>query len=308
MPEDLTITNEETTEEIADNSEVIENDEPVQADNSETEQETKEPETKEEVVNEQPKGKFNTIEEATRGYAELEKKLGQQSNELGELRRYKQEQENAIKAQKEKEAQENGFETVQEYVDHKAVAEHIASAYKKHLSECDYPEEMEALLNQYKANPTDELLETIEAEFPLSTVKNIAVGVDLFKGELQQKAQEAQIEELTQSAKEYLSENVNKYKEEFKNPAFAVLYGEAFKALGCSLDTDLFVNMLNEFAKEVIKADGFRKEVAKENTDATDEIAGLSLGNSAKQSDSLSEKLLTDMTQEELEQYLTKHK
>ena len=168
--------------------------------------------------------------------------------------------------------------------------------------------EMEALLNQYKANPTDELLETIEAEFPLSTVKNIAVGVDLFKGELQQKAQEAQIEELTQSAREYLSENVAKYKEEFKNPAFAVLYGEAFKALGCSLDTDLFVNMLNEFAKEVIKADGFRKEVAKENTDATDEIAGLSLGNSAKQSDSSSEKLLTDMTQEELEQYLTKHK
>ena len=43
MPEDLTITNEETTEEIADNSEVIENDEPVEADNSETEQETEEP-------------------------------------------------------------------------------------------------------------------------------------------------------------------------------------------------------------------------------------------------------------------------
>lgn len=308
MPEDLTITNEEATEEIADNSEVIENEEPSNDDNSEVEQENQEPEEKEEVVNEQPKGKFNTIEEAARGYAELEKKLGQQSNELGELRKYKQQQEDAIRAQKQKEAQENGFETVQEYVDHKAVAEHIASAYKKHLSECDYPEEMEALLNQYKANPTDELLETIEAEFPLSTVKNIAVGVDLFKGELQQKAQEAQIEELTQSAKEYLSENVAKYKEEFKNPAFAVLYGEAFKALGCSLDTDLFVNMLNEFAKEVIKADGFRKEVAKENTDATDEIAGLSLGNSAKQSDSSSEKLLTDMTQEELEQYLTKHK
>lgn len=307
MSEDLI---QEATEEITDNSEEVINEEPEETDNSQADN-IEEPENQEvDEKEEQPKSKFNTIEEATKSYSELEKKLGQQSNELGELRKIKEvyeKQQADLEAQKLQEAKKKGFNSIQEFTNHKEEVLFVADKYYQHISECDYPDEMVELLEQYKVNPTNELLATIKSEFPLDTVEEIAGDLREFRGQLQHNIEAQQIEQITQSAREYLQKNVEKYPEEFKNPAFNELYGEAFKAIGCNLDTDKFVGLMREFAKEAIKAEGFKKDVVKENSDATDEIAGLSLGNPAKQSN-ISDKLLTDMTQEELEQYFDKHK
>ena len=68
--------------------------------------------------NGQKNPKFKTYEDALAGYAELEKKLGEQSNELGELRKQAEvakELQKQIDAQKLQEAQSKGFDSVEEF-------------------------------------------------------------------------------------------------------------------------------------------------------------------------------------------------
>ena len=299
---------EQTTESIeTDNSEIIEETETVEeTDNSETD-DTQEPEQKEEVEEEQQQGQFKSLEDATKSYQELQKLNGRQATELGELRKIKEaydKQQAEINAQKLQEAQNKGFETVVAYENNQELTKFQVNEYSKHLNEVDYPDEMKNLLAQYLVNPSAELLDTIEAEFPISVVKDIAGKSELYKGQLQQKESEALAVQLEESARNYLNANVNKYQEDFKNPAFQELYGEAFKALGCDLDSEKFVRLVRNFADSVIKANGIKTGIENENKSATDEIAGLSVGNAQS---SNGEKLLTDMSPDELKQYLRKN-
>lgn len=297
---ELNSSNEET-----ENSENVENQEPeVNSDNSE--ENTQEPETKED---EQQKSKFNSVEEATKSYTELEKKLGQQSNELGELRKIK---ELYNKAQEEKQAQElqqaksKGFETVEQYQQNQAEVDYVVSEYKKHINEVDFPDEIAKLLDQYQLNPTNELLDTIEAEFPLPTVKKIAGSSELYKGQLQQQQNEALTKQLEASARNYLETTVPKYEQEFKSKAFQELFGLAFKAYGVNLQADKLVDIMHRFAEEVTKENAFIKSVETENKEATDEIAGLSNGGS-RAKDSSSNINLADLSEDELDKMLDKY-
>jgi hypothetical protein len=273
-----------------DNSEVVDNHEPL----GETEEESQDENSGKTVDDQEPandssetakqQGKFNSLDDANKSYSELEKKLGQQSNELGELRKAAEEAQKLreqIANMQLAEAQTKGFDNVQSYQNHKEVAKFIANEYEQHIKECEFPDEMRNLLNEYKANPTDELLETIESQFSVETIKNVAGKNAVFQGQLQEKENEALHEQVKQSAKQYLDENVNKYADEFKNPAFAALYGEAFRAYGCDLDTDKFVELMKQYATAVLKADGIERSITNENSSATDEIAGLTSGGNA---------------------------
>lgn len=63
------------------------------------------------------KSKFSTLEEAVKSYSELEKKLGQQSNELGELRRKAQEADE-IRAKQLDFIKSYGFNSIEEFENH----------------------------------------------------------------------------------------------------------------------------------------------------------------------------------------------
>ena len=260
------------SDEQTDNSEIEENDEPSNDDNSQDDD--KEPESKEETDAE--KSRFASIEEATKAHAELQKKLGLQSNELGELRKKVAAAEEREASKKLQEAQSKGFETVNEYENSKEVATFTADRYAEHINECEFPDEMNKLLEEYRKDPNDELLEAIESQFSLGTIKKVAGKTEHFKGELQARDNEALMKEIKDSAANYLNENVSKHQELFKNPAFAALYGEAFRAYGCDLDTDKFVELMVNFAETVKKAEAIKKGINDENDDETSEIAGVS--------------------------------
>lgn len=289
---------------LTDNSEDFNKQEPTNnVDNSDDISENQqEPEN-----NQQDGSKFKTIEDATKSYAELEKKLGEQSNELGELRKKAEladKLQKQIQEQELKKANEKGFDTIEQYQNNKELVNFEANLYRKHLQECEFPDEMERLLAEYVKNPSDEIRNTIETEFPIDTLKQVAGEVAIFKGQLQQKANEALEQEVFNSAKEYLDTYVNKYSNDFKNPAFAALYGEAFRALGCNLQTDKFVSLLKAYGNSILQAAGIKKAVNSENSQATDEIAGLT--NIADVSSN--EKNILEMSEDEIRRELKKYR
>lgn len=300
----------ENTDIQTDNSEIIDNHEPLGNDDNSEENNDQEPVNDENgeaanAENQQPAGKFNNLDDANKSYSELEKKLGQQSNELGELRKQAEEAaklKEQIANMQLAEAQKKGFQDVQSYQNHKEVANFVANEYAKHIKECEFPEEMVNLLDEYRKNPTDDLLETIESQFSVEVLKDVAGKNAIFKGQLQAKEQEALENEVKQSAKSYLDENVNKYASEFNNPAFAALYGEAFRAYGCDLDTDKFVTLMRDYAKSIIAANGIVNGINQENQAATDEIAGLTMGNNAAKSSN--GKSLLQMSEQDLNKRL----
>lgn len=257
----------------ADNSELDNEQEPSNDDNSDDIE--NEPESDDE--SDAGTSRFANIEEATKAHAELQKKLGLQSNELGELRKQVAETEKLrqqIQDMQLQEANDKGFDSIYEYNNSKALANFTADKYAEHINECDFPDEMKKLLEAYRNEPTEELLDAIESQFSLKTIKDVSGDTKLFKNQ----QNEVFAQEIRESAKTYLRENVGKYKDEFNNPAFAALYGEAFRAYGCDLNTDKFVQLMRSYANEVLKANAIKLGIDKENFEDTDEIAGLSTG------------------------------
>ena len=228
-------------------------------------------------------GRFSTLEAANKSYAELEKKLGQQSNELGELRKKAILADNLQKKLDEqnlKVANEKGFSSVEEYQNSQEIVNLEADIYSQYINECEYPAEIKRLIEEYRNSHNKEVLELIEGQLSVETLKEIAAQIALGKGELQVKQKEALDKQIYDSAKEYLRINVTKYSDEFQNPAFSELYSEAFKALGCDLDTDRFVTLLRNYGQTLIAARKMNTDIDNENSAATDEIAGISGGKS----------------------------
>lgn len=223
-------------------------------------------------------GKFKSQDELLKAYTELEKLHGQQSNELGDLRKKAEladKLQEQIDSKKLEEANRNGFETVKDYENHKEMARFEANAYRQHIRECDYPDEMENLLQELEKNPTKELRDAIKSQFSLETIENVAGEKKLFEGQLAQKEQQALYEQMEASARGYLDETVPKYAKEFENPAFGQIFGEAFKALGCDLKTDVLVDLLHKYVEYANKTENIKSEISKENSNATDAIAGV---------------------------------
>lgn len=277
----------ETTENL-DNSNVV-SEEPAAengAENTETPESTAD-NSEEQKQEPELLGKFKTQEELIKAYSELEKLHGQQSNELGDLRKKAEladKLQEQINSQKLAEANNKGFETVKEYENHKELNKFVADAYRKHLDECEFPDEMANLLNELEKSSKNskELIETIESQFSLDTIKSVAIGKDKFNGQLEEKELQAQKDEIINSAKNYLNETVNKHLKEFENPAFNKIFGEAFLAYGETLQTDKLINLLHEYVDYVNKANGIESSIYKQNSEATDEIIGASNTGSGK--------------------------
>lgn len=296
-------------QDVSDNSDVTNQEPSNNDDNSNEDLNNGEPDKNTEADGGEQESRFKTIEDATKSFNELHKKYGEQSNEIGELRKkaeLAEKLQQEIDAKKLQTAKDNGFDTVQEFENNQEVVRYEADEYAKYVNECDYPDEMVRMLAEYRNNPTEELRRAIEAEFPVDTLKKVAGNVAILKGQLQQKQNEALEEEVYNSAREYLDKNVNEYSEKFKNPAFAALYGEAFRAYGCELDTKKFIELMDNFANSVIKAAGIKNGIALENSSATDEIAGLTNTNNTLPQ--AQEKNILEMSEEEVRKELKKYK
>ena len=307
------------TTDISDNSENITAQEPDNSDNSfddvqepevniEETQEEKTVDSNPQENQQQPQSKFKSLEEAIAAHSELEKKLGENSRELGELRKQKNEYDK-FREEQLKIVQNYGFNSLEEFGEYQLDLQHErelaafeADEYLKYVNECQEPAEMRDVLLKYRQNPSKELLEFIEAEFPVNIIKNVAGKLELAKGQLQNQKLEAQKNKSINSAREYLITNVDKYSENFKNPAFVDLYAEAFKKFGPDLDTDKFVNLLKKYTDSVVKSINLQKSINKEEQDATNEIAGLSIG----QAQNYQDKPLNDLSDKELESYIKK--
>lgn len=123
---------------------------------------------------------------------------------------------------------------------------------------------------------------------------------------LQQIAEKKQEEDARQSAKEeYINSYLAKYDNEnyFQNDAFKKLYSAAFDALGTDLDTDGFVQKLEEYVLSRILLKEQLKNAQDENKNATDSL------NFSKGETKPNEKKLRfqDIPQNELEKYIAKY-
>lgn len=285
---------------------VVDNSEPVNTDNSDK-QPQQEPTNEPTNNQDQQKPKFTTFEESLKGYDELEKRLGQQSNELGQLRKQ-------VKKYQQKElelANKNGFETVEDYNNYQLdrqdelyLANTIADEYQKRLSQCNYPEDVEKMLNDYRLNPSDELLSEIESEFPVQEVKKLAILETQLKGQLEDKKNQALTEETKLKLEGFLNPIVEANIERFKNPAFAKLFGEGVLAYGTNLDVDRYISLIDDYAKSINVANSIKKGIDNDNKSATDEIAGLSFNNNSN--NNVSNKSIDEMSDAELEKLISK--
>lgn len=282
-----------------DNSMEIETQEPENApdntDNADTDNSQNEVNDKEPAETD---GQFKDLEAANKAYAELRKLNGEQSTELGELRKMRDE----IAAEREQRqakalenAQNNGFNSVIEYENHNELVNFVADEYEKNLTECAYPDEVKNLIDQYRKTPNNDILKAIKSEFDVDTLEKVTLATKAKEDELQQKI----FNEIEASARSFLNENVYKYADRFKNPAFAELYGEAFRAYGVNLDTEKFVNLMDQYGNFIAKTAGIANGINNDNKNATDEISGLTaMGGNAQNNGS--EKDILSMSEAEM--------
>lgn len=290
----------ETIETNADNSMEIETQEPENApetsDNADTDNSDNGVVNDKEPV--ETNGQFNDLAEANKAYAELRKLNGEQSTELGELRKLKEEFD-AKKMQEEaealKNAQNNGFNSVIEYENHEELVNFIADEFEKNIAECSYPDEVRNLIQQYRKSADDTILKTIKNEFDVDTIEKIALASKDKENELYQNV----IKQVQASAGAFLQKNINENADRFQNPAFAELYGEAFLALGENLDTQRFITLLDNYTTSLLKRNQINQGIVNDNVNATNEIAGLSGGNYSTNSN-INEKDILSMSDSEM--------
>lgn len=118
---------------------------------------------------------------------------------------------------------------------------------------------------------------------------------------LKQKEEEAN--ELVKQ--EYINNYFAKYDNEnyFQNDAFKNLYSEAFQALGTNLDTDLFVQKLEDYVLSRIMLKEQLKNAQDENKSVTDSLS-FSKGEAKKSDKKLR---FQDIPPEELDKYIAKY-
>lgn len=127
---------------------------------------------------------------------------------------------------------------------------------------------------------------------------------------LKQALQEVVAKQKEEEAKElekqeYVNNYLAKYDNEnyFQNDAFKNLYSEAFQALGTNLDTDLFVQKLEDYVISRIMLKEQLKNAQDENKSATDSLS-FSKGESKKSDKKLR---FQDIPPEELDKYIAKY-
>lgn len=250
---------------------------------------------------------YNELEPLQNKYADL-------SKESEDLRR-KAEIADNLEKQQLAIANAYGFNSVEDMQRHQAklqadseMAKFEANQYAQFLNLCQSPEDVRDLLVLYAQNPSKELLEQIENEFPPEVHKQIGEKMFQLKADMQRQSAQMEYEQEATKAKTYLETVTTQFPEEFKNKEFVALYGEAFKALGTNLDTGMFVNLLNGLKQSWISEYVAKQSQNSENASATEAIEGLSPKTSQQPTKGGQEKDILSMSPEEMKKEFRKYK
>ena len=177
------------SQDLTDNSE-LENSEPSNEDNSDISD--KEPEQNTDNTNKTDSNvTFTDLDTANKSYQELQKKLGEQGLELGDLRK-KSDELTELKEKQSKFLQKLGFNSLEEYENKQReiqydedVSKFEANRYLDYINEAEFPDEVKRLITLYHSSTGEDkrqVLDSIEANFSTEIIKRVAADVAMYRG------------------------------------------------------------------------------------------------------------------------------
>ena len=323
----MTEENTNTTVETTDNSEVEYSDEDI----AKALDDTKEPEKTESDTVEEPAkdDKADTQTEPTdntpkypkkftnkdgsvdvdgilKSYSELESYKGKLEQERAGLLEYKKQVEEAQQA-REQQALAAGFNSAEEMQYTYEMAAFEANEYAKYLHLTDDPEAVQRMLDAYRDNPTDELMEDIELEFAPSINKKVARATErlgeAYQAQMAQKAETGKMSNIENVIAKTVEANSDVFKyEPFKKMLtnFLGKYGDAIQPEDAIAMANTITEMKDLYRQEFEKMTGTK--IANDN--ATDKLAGLSDNKSAPAS---GQPNWENLSQKELEREIAKY-
>lgn len=163
------------------------------------------------------------------------------------------------------------------------MAQFTANCYNEFIALCEDPQGMRDTLLKYSQNPTQELAQTISAEFPADVHFQVGQKVAGFKQQLALYNQQQERARNAKEAEEHINNVVTTYGDYFKNKEFTNFYGLAFQYIGTDLDPEKFFPAMDALKKSWIAEYVAEQKAKKENEDATNDLQNLNPKTNPKQ-------------------------
>ena len=296
-------------------------DEPVQA------EDTKAEEGEQKQVEKVEEQKDNTIEcpdkfknkdgspniaNILKSYKELEPLLAQKKaweEERAGLLKSKEELD-AINRQKEQDAIDSGYSSLQDMNQKKEIAKIEVSEYKQYVQYTDEPAEVLKLLEQYAENPSEELMEQIEIEFAPEINKKVAIKADRKEREFEAlNEQSAQTQKYT-NMESVISQSVEANSELFGYKPFHDLFTRTLYRFGDNFtfeDAQVLMQAVNDLKLAFQQEFANEKNIKLENDKAINSIASINTNSSAPVASQYSDADLKKMSPSELAKVISKY-
>lgn len=295
-------------------------DEPAQTEGTKAE----EGEQKQEVVEEQ---KDNTIEcpdkfknkdgspniaNILKSYKELEPLLAQKKaweEERAGLLKSKEELD-AINRQKEQDAIDSGYSSLQDMNQKKEIAQIEVSEYKQYVQYTDEPAEVLKLLEQYAENPSEELMEQIEIEFAPEINKRVAIKADRKGREFEALNEQSAQTQMYTNLENVISQSVEANSELFGYKPFHDLFTRTLYRFGDNFtfeDAQVLMQAVNDLKLAFQQEFANEKNIKLENDKAINSIASINTNSSAPVASQYSDADLKKMSQSELAKVISKY-
>lgn len=255
------------------------------------------------------------IENLAKSYKALEPLVNEKSaweKEKAELLEYKKQLE-AISQQREKNAQQAGFDSALDMQQSYEVAQYEANEYSKYLQYLDDEtrQTVQGLLYQYANNPSEDIMQQIEIEFAPEINKRIAIQADRMKRQFEaEKQTQAQTKQMS-NIEDIINKSVNANNELFNYEPFKDLFINALHKFGDRFtyeDAEALMTAVKNL-KSAFEAE-FQKNNASNdaNKKATDALAAITGQSSAPTSSATSDKVdIRTISDSELNKLLDKY-
>lgn len=215
------------------------------------------------------------VERMFKSYSELESYKTKLEQERADLNKQIEE----MNQQREQQARDAGFNSVEDMQYVYGVASFEANEYAKYLAYTDDPEAVRSMLINYQNNPSPKLMEEIEMEFSPDINKKVATASAKAQALYEQNlAQQRQTDKLS-NIESIISKTVDANSDVFEYEPFKKMFVSLLQKYGDAIEPDdaiLLANTVSQikdlYKQEFEKATG--KQIA--NDDATNKLAALS--------------------------------
>lgn len=218
------------------------------------------------------------VNKLAKSYKELEPLLQEKANwekeraELLEAKKVLDKQ----REETERLAQEKGYASASDMEFDTALVNYEANEYAKYLHYTEDPEAVKKLLIDYINNPSGDILDEIELEFPSGVIKRVNVAKERQRVALESELNQQKEVQAMAGIEDVISQSVEYDQSVFNHKPFEELFVRTLQRYGNNFtfeDAQVLIGAVNEIKKsirdEVIKEYGIKQE----NNKATDEIA-----------------------------------